>query len=353
MYNLSDYDYFLPRSLIAQHPVAGRRDRSRLMRLDKSAGAITHHRFDKIAALLSPTDLLVVNDTAVVPARLIGKKPTGGRVEVFVLDYPGLVNSACRGEAVSECLIKAAKAPGTGTRFVFEGGLSGEVLDRAGATFRVRFSGSDDIDRTLHEIGRIPLPPYIRRTDADSPAEDRSAYQTVYARKKGAVAAPTAGLHFTRSLLDRIRQRGIPVLEITLHVGYGTFVPVKAADIRAHRMHAESYRISAAVADRITRHKRAGGRIVAVGTTCVRSLEHAAGENGTLQAGAGSCDLFIYPGYRFKMVDALITNFHLPRSTLLMLVSALAGRERILAAYKEAVREKYRFYSYGDAMLIE
>ncbi len=352
MFDLSDYEYDLPEELIAQHPVRGR-DRSRLLCLDRRSGKTAHRRFEEIPKLLGPRDLLVVNNTAVVPARLIGKKSTGGRVEVLILDYPGLMKSAAAGAAQSECLIRASKAPKPGARIVFDGGVCARVLERTGATFLVGFDGAADFDRMLEEIGRMPLPPYIRRSSDDPSIEDKTAYQTVYAREKGAVAAPTAGLHFTRRLLDQIRARGVPIVEITLHVGYGTFFPVKVADIRKHRIHPEFYRIAPDAADRINRHRNEGGRVVAVGTTCVRTLEHATAAGGALQHGAGICDLFIYPGYRFKTVAAMVTNFHLPRSTLIMLISAFAGRERVLAAYREAVKERYRFYSYGDAMFIE
>ncbi|MCF8053549.1 MAG: S-adenosylmethionine:tRNA ribosyltransferase-isomerase, partial [Desulfobacterales bacterium] len=254
MYNIEDYNYSLPNELIAQHPVS-ERDRSRLLRLDRKTGIVSHHRFEDILSLLAPSDLLVVNNTRVVPARLIGKKPTGGRVEMLILDYPGLVN----GSAESDCLLKASKAVAPGTRITFDGGLEAEVKKRDNGTFRVRFFGTDDIEQTIEAIGRVPLPPYIKRNDADAASGDRATYQTVYAREKGAVAAPTAGLHFTPRLLEKIRGRGIRVEEITLHVGYGTFFPVKVTDIREHRMHPEFYRISEAAARRITRHRKAGG----------------------------------------------------------------------------------------------
>ncbi len=348
MYNTEDYNYFLPNELIAQHPCL-ERDRSRLLRLDRKTGVVAHHRFEDILSLLAPSDLLVVNNTRVVPARLIGRKPTGGRVEMLILDYPGLVNGA----AESDCLLNASKAVTPGTRITFDCGLEAEVKKRDHGTFRVRFFGTDDIEQTIEAVGRVPLPPYIKRNHADPVSGDRKTYQTVYAREKGAVAAPTAGLHFTPRLLENIRSRGILVEEITLHVGYGTFFPVKVADIREHRMHPEFYRISEAVARRITRHRKAGGRVVAVGTTCVRTLEYATDSSGAVRAGGGSCDLFIRPGYRFQTVGAMITNFHLPKSTLIMLVSAFAGREKVLAAYREAIAQKYRFYSYGDAMFLE
>lgn len=348
MYHIEDYNYSLPKELIAQHPVL-KRDRSRLLRLDRETRGVSHHRFDEIVSLLKPSDLLVVNNTKVVPARLIGKKSTGGRVELLILDYPGLVDGA--GE--SDCLLKASKTVKIGTRIVFDGGLEAEVKERDSGTFRVHFSGTDDIEQTIEAVGRVPLPPYIQRNGADPYAGDRKTYQTVYATEKGAVAAPTAGLHFTPELLEEIRGRGISVEQITLHVGYGTFVPVKVADIREHRMHPESYRLSEDSANRINRHRKSGGRVVAVGTTCVRTLEFAADAGGILHPGAGSCNLFIRPGFRFKAVGAMVTNFHLPKSTLLMLVSAFAGREQVLAAYQEAIAQRYRFYSYGDAMLIE
>ncbi len=348
MYHIEDYNYSLPNELIAQHPLSTR-DSSRLLRLDRETGQVAHHRFDEIISLLKPSDLLVVNNTQVVPARLIGKKCTGGRVELLILDYPGLVS----GRSESDCLLKASKAVKIGTRIVFDAGLEAKVTDRTDGRFRVRFSCAAEIEQAIEAVGRVPLPPYIKRNEADPFSGDRKTYQTVYARKKGAVAAPTAGLHFTPRLLERIRDRGIPIEEITLHVGYGTFFPVKSADIREHRMHAESYRISEAAARRINRHRKTGGRVVAVGTTCVRTLEYAADSAGVIQAGDGSCDLFIRPGYRFRAVGAMITNFHLPKSTLLVLVSAFAGREAVLAAYREAIAEKYRFYSYGDAMLLE
>lgn len=255
MYNIEDYNYSLPKGLIAQHPVL-ERDRSRLLRLDRETGCVTHHRFEDILSLLHPSDLLVVNNTRVVPARLIGKKTTGGRVELLILDYPGLVNGAKE----SDCLVKASKTVKPGTRFIFDGGLEAEVKERSNGTFRVRFFGTADIEQTIEAVGRVPLPPYIKRNDADPASRDRTTYQTVYAREKGAVAAPTAGLHFTPGLLEKIRHRGILVEEITLHVGYGTFFPVKTADIRQHRMHSEFYRISEATAQRITAHKKTGGQ---------------------------------------------------------------------------------------------
>ncbi len=350
MHSLSDYRYELPPDRIAQTP-APDRDASRLMALDRTTGAMEHHRFRDLPNLLRPADLLVINNTQVVPARLSGRKETGGRVEVLILDYHGAAGDG--GPPVHRCLIKAAKRPKPETRLRFDEGLSGEVIDFKDGIHTVRFACDADFEAILYRIGRMPLPPYIRRHEtADPPCDDGTAYQTVYAARKGAVAAPTAGLHFTPALLDRLKTAGIDVAQITLHVGYGTFLPVRVADIRGHRMHAETYAIPAAAADAVNRARSENRRVVAVGTTCVRTLEWAADEAGWIKAGSGDCDLFIYPGYRFKAVDAMITNFHLPESTLLMLVSAFAGRERILAAYQEAIDRGYRFYSYGDAMLV-
>ena len=297
----------------------------------------------------------MLNNTRVVPARLWGRKETGGRIEVLVLDYAGgLATQTAQGQFVSDCLVRASKRPQPGSRVFFNGHLQAEVLSSRAEIHSLRFFYSgDDFGALLDEAGEMPLPPYIKRSGTGaSAAVDRKRYQTVYAKKAGAVAAPTAGLHFSRDLLDRLADRGVPTVEITLHVGYGTFLPVRVDDIRQHRMHAERFVIAPQAAQRINRHRRRGGRIIAVGTTCVRSLEYATGEDGWLKSGSGRNDLFIYPGYRFRMVDGMITNFHLPKSTLMMLVAAFAGRDHILAAYRKAVEEKYRFFSYGDAMLI-
>jgi S-adenosylmethionine:tRNA ribosyltransferase-isomerase len=349
MYSLADYDYDLPSELIAQEPSA-RRDRSRLLRLERSTGRVSHHRFDEIARSFSAGDVLVVNDTAVVKARLLGRKETGGRVEVFLLDYAGGSRSSDSRRFACECLVKSSKPARPGTRFIFPGGLGATVVAAGDGACRVEFSGDEEFDALLDRVGRVPLPPYIRRADAP---EDQTAYQTVYAAVRGAVAAPTAGLHFTPEFLHGLRARGVVIAPITLHVGYGTFAPVRAADIREHRMHAERFSIPAETAAAIYAARNNGKRVVAVGTTAVRTLEFAADPQGRLAAGSGTCDLFIYPGFRFRAIDAMITNFHLPKSTLLMLVCAFAGRENILNAYREAVCERYRFYSYGDAMLIE
>ncbi len=349
MHSIDHYDYELPEDLIAQTP-AEKRDQSRLLHLNRKTGAVSHHRFDEIAALLSPSDLLVVNDTKVIPARLYGQKATGGKVEILIVNYPEAAARAEEGRFACECLIRASKAPRPGTRLEFGPELSAVVKDFKNSKFLVEFTAATAFEDILERQGEVPLPPYIRRPGTDA---DRQTYQTIYAERKGAVAAPTAGFHFTGALLDTLRQNGIQIMPITLHVSYGTFMPVRAQDIRNHQMHSETYHIPEDTAASVNRAKAEGRRIVAVGTTSVRTLEYGADDDGRIQPHTGNCDLFIYPGYRFKTVDAMITNFHLPRSTLLMLVSAFAGRQNILAAYQAAVRHGYRFYSYGDAMLID
>lgn len=353
MYRLEDYSYELPDERIAQQPIQDR-DRSRLMMLPRSGGGPVDAVFHHIDTYLRAGDVLVVNDTAVVPARLIGRKATGGRVEVLLLNYAQtMARPLVDGTREFDCLVSASRWVKTGTQLHFDDGLEGEVTRAADGIATIRFSAARDFESLLAAIGRVPLPPYIRRDrDAATVPADREAYQTVYARHKGAVAAPTAGLHFTEPLLARIRAGGVDVVPVTLHVGYGTFRPVGVDDIRNHRMHAEDFTIGPETAAAVNAARQAGRRVIAVGTTCVRTLEYAANGDGRLQAGSGRCDLFIYPGYRFRAVDGMVTNFHLPRSTLLMLVSAFAGRQRILAAYRHAVDQGYRFYSYGDAMLI-
>lgn len=353
MYRLSDYNYTLPESLIAHYP-AERRDTSRLLVLNRKNGDVLHRRFSDLPDFLMSSDLLLVNDTRVIPARLFGRKSSGGRVEVLVLNYgEGRHSVDTGGAVVCECLIRASKRPRPGTRLFFDGGTEAEVVKTAEMVQTVRFICPKDFGHWLLENGRMPLPPYIDRDVNDATIEaDREAYQTVYAARSGAIAAPTAGLHFTDSLMARIRAAGVTVVTITLHVGYGTFLPVRSEDIRAHQMHSEWYSISSEAAAEINKAKAEGRRVVAVGTTSVRTVEYVGRRDGRLRAGRGECDLFIYPGFRFKIVDALITNFHLPESTLLMLVSAFAGREAILDAYHEAIEQEYRFFSYGDAMLI-
>jgi len=352
MYSLDDYDYVLPEERIAQTP-APERDQARLMVMNRRAGAVRHHQFQDLPDLLTPRDLLVVNNTRVVPARLLGHKSTGGKVEVLILDYAGgLQRLSAEGAFTSACLIKASQKPKPGTRLYFGDDLSAEIMATRDDIHTLQFCSPHSFEAALERTGIVPLPPYIKRAAPAENPHDRHDYQTVYATEKGAVAAPTAGLHFTPQLMQALEARGIPVVALTLHVGHGTFLPVRVTDIRDHAMHAERFTVTPTVAATINRHKDRGGRIVAVGTTSVRTLEYAAGPDGRLQAMDGQNDLYIYPGYRFRVVDAMITNFHLPQSTLLMLVSAFAGREAILDAYQEAIHQHYRFFSYGDGMLI-
>ncbi len=353
MYSLSDYYYELPPDLIAQKP-AKQRDGSNLLQLNRRTGALSHHRFKDIGDFLKPGDVLVVNDTAVIPGRLEGKKATGGRVEVLLTDYAESVKSRDRfGNFICECVVKASRRPAPGTWLYFAKGLKAKVMDASNGIHHLKFYVNGDIETLLDKIGQIPLPPYIRRDRRGKPpCDDSVSYQTVYAGPRGAIAAPTAGLHFTNDLLDKLKTNGVNIVPLTLHVGYGTFLPVRVADIRKHHMHAEHFSICTKSAETINKAKQCGNRVVAVGTTCVRTLEYSGRTSGYVAAGNGKCDLFIIPGHAFKVVDAMITNFHLPQSTLLMLVSAFAGRNNVLNAYREAIRSEYRFYSYGDAMLI-
>ncbi len=349
MYSLNDYDYDLPEERIAQTPVAGR-DQSKLLFMERTTGKIAHHKFSDIYDLLSPSDVLVINNTEVIPARLLGQKETGGKAEVFILDYPGdKKNRIDNGEYVCRCLIKSSKRPKDGTTLIFDQQLKANVVNFKAGVYVVKFSYKGNFEQIIDRIGHVPLPPYIKRNDDKN---DRTFYQTVYASQKGAVAAPTAGLHFSLRLMKKLKEKGVKIVALTLHVGYGTFLPVRVSDIRDHRIHSEWYSISKETADRINESKKKGHRIVAVGTTAVRTLEYAGKENGIVAQGEGSCDLFIYPGYKFKTVDAMLTNFHLPKSTLLMLVSAFSTRDNVLNAYKAAIEKQYRFFSYGDAMLI-
>ncbi|MGM0656440.1 MAG: tRNA preQ1(34) S-adenosylmethionine ribosyltransferase-isomerase QueA [Thermodesulfobacteriota bacterium] len=363
MYNLSDYRYHLPESLIAQTPCE-HRSLSRLMHLDRRSHGISHRRFLDIAELLRPGDLLVVNDTRVVPARLLGHKPTGGRVEVLIIDYAaGMKHLADTGRFQCDCLIRASRRPAPGTVLDLGQGIKATVIEHRDRISVVCFDGGTDFLSRLKKAGKMPLPPYIKRDQNPGPGKgapaqmaeqkDRHDYQTVYATAEGAVAAPTAGLHFTEELLATLSEKGVDVAHITLHVGYGTFVPVRVKDIRDHQIHSECFIVDEQTAETINQARGAGRRVVAVGTTAVRTLEFCTDPGGRISAGRGRCDLFIYPGYRFKCVDAMLTNFHLPESTLLMLISAFYDRERILDAYKVAVAETYRFFSYGDAMFIE
>jgi S-adenosylmethionine:tRNA ribosyltransferase-isomerase len=349
-FELRDYSYDLPEGLIAQSP-AERREASRLLIMDRRGGHLEHGRFTDLARYLRPGDVLVMNDTRVVPARLFGVKESGGRAEILVLNPykdPELGN----GEGY-ECLIKTAKPSRPESRIMLEGGIEAQVMTRPShGKARVRFLSSEPLLEILDRIGKVPLPPYIQRQGNGRHQEDAAAYQTVYARKPGAVAAPTAGLHFTRPLLDRFEENGIETVTVTLHVGFGTFAPIRTDDIREHSMHAEYAEVGDETARAIDKAAREGRRVVAVGTTVVRTLEWVALTHGCVTPFRGFCTHYIYPGYRFRVVDALVTNFHLPGSTLILLVSAFAGRELVLDAYREAVANRYRFYSYGDAMLI-
>ena len=353
MFSLNDYSYHLPTDLIAQHPV-DQRDRSNLLYLNRQTGELSHHCFNEIGDFLQPGDVLVINNTAVIPARLEGRKETGGKVEVLIADYNGGLKSIKEsGHFVCRCLVKASKRPAPGMRLYFGEDLTAEVLGSGNGAHTLRFSTGDDFEKVLGRIGKVPLPPYIKRNSENAASvDDRYAYQTVYASHKGAIAAPTAGLHFTEKLIDKLAANGVKIAPLTLHVGFGTFLPVRSDDIRQHSMHSEPFAISDESAEIINAARAGGKKVIAVGTTCVRTLEYASNGRGGVAAGSGSCDLFIYPGYGFKTIDAMITNFHLPQSTLLMLVAAFAGRQKVLKAYQEAINRKYRFYSYGDAMLI-
>ncbi len=339
-WRVSDFDYELPESAIAQRP--GSRGRSRLLVTGAEGDAERHRTVGELPEILRSGDLLVVNDTRVLPVRVFAtRQPSGGRVELL------LVEKLC--PRTWEALARPARRLKPGTALELEGGLGAEV-EAAGERGLRRLRFAAEVEPHLERFGHVPLPPYIRRGDE---AADRESYQTVYARHPGAVAAPTAGLHFTPELLADLEARGVHRAAVTLHVGYGTFKPITAERVEDHRMDAERYSVPEAAAAAIRRARRSGGRVVAVGTTVVRTLESAASGDGTVRSGAGSTELFITPGFRFRAVDALLTNFHLPRSTLLMLVCAFAGRDRVLAAYREAVARGYRFYSYGDAMFLE
>lgn len=336
---LSDFDYFLPEELIAQHPIEPR-DSSRLLVLDKNTGARAHQHFYDLPTYLRAGDTLVFNDTRVIPARLIGAKAeTGGKVEVFLLTR----KSGDQWEA----LVKPGKKARAGTIIKFSEELSCEIMETTDFGGRiVRFIFDGIFEEILDRLGQTPLPPYIKEELAD-----KERYQTVYARERGSAAAPTAGLHFTKELMEKVKAKGVNLAFVTLHVGLGTFRPVNTDDITNHVMHREYYSVSPETAQLINNTKTAGGRVIAVGTTAIRTLETATSD-GVLEAKSGWTEIFIYPGYEFKMIDAAVTNFHLPKSTLLMLISALASKESVLTTYEEAVQEKYRFFSFGDAMLI-
>jgi len=358
-FQLSAYNYDLPQENIAQHP-AVRRDQSRLLVLDCRTGTTTHKRFSDITDYLRPDDLLVINNTRVFPARLTGHKKTGGKVELLLLHYPETqqLNQDAEGWQSVDVLslVKSSKRPRPGSCLFFGNDFQATVLElldngKVRVALRFRLSTGTTPDDLITRYGRMPLPPYIKRPQG-STDEDIRRYQTRYALHTGSVAAPTAGLHFSALLLDNIRRQGIKIAPITLHVGYGTFAPVRSEDIRNHRIHEEYITIPEKTARMVNQTQQSGGRIWAVGTTTVRALESAADQTGKVQARQGLCGLYIYPGFQFRVIDNMITNFHLPRSSLLFLVSALVGRKRIMRCYKEAVALGYRFYSYGDAMTI-
>lgn len=339
--NKSDFYFDLPKELIAQDPLEDRAS-SRLLVLDRDSGRVEHHVFREIVDYFRPGDCLVLNDTKVIPARLLGEREdTGASVEVLLLKR--------REDDIWETLVRPGKKCRPGTRLSFGGGLlKADVLEIVEEGNRlVKFEYEGIFEEVLDRLGEMPLPPYITHK-----LQDKNRYQTVYAKHEGSAAAPTAGLHFTEELLAEIRSMGVKTVYVTLHVGLGTFRPVKEDDILQHHMHSEFYTVSQEAADMVNETKRNGGRVICIGTTSCRTVESASDDAGILQAGSGNTEIFIYPGYRFKILDALITNFHLPESTLLMLVSALAGREHVLAAYEEAVKERYRFFSFGDAMFI-
>jgi len=336
----SSYFYELPKELIAQFPLENRTE-SRFLFLDKKSGKIEHHKFFEIIDFLKPSDVLVLNKTRVIPARLLGRKTTGAKVEIFLLNQVS--------DNIWECLVKPGKRLPKDSIVVFNENLKGKILEISeGGNRIIEFAFQGNFQNILERIGKMPLPPYIKREAFE---KDKQTYQTVYARENGSVAAPTAGLHFTEKLLQSIGEKGIEIVEVILHIGLGTFRPVKTENIAEHKMHSEYCQITKKTANKINAAKKGNRRIIAVGTTTTRTLESFA-ENGKLNSGSHWTDIFIYPGKKFRIIDGLITNFHLPESSLLMLVAAFAGYENMMNAYKIAVREKYRFYSYGDAMLI-
>ncbi|HIF55593.1 MAG TPA: tRNA preQ1(34) S-adenosylmethionine ribosyltransferase-isomerase QueA [Methylococcaceae bacterium] len=335
----SDFNYLLPEHLIAQKPLADR-VASRLLCMSKSTGVITDQNFVDFVDLLNENDLLILNDTKVIPARLFGKKQTGGKVEL-------LIERVIDAEyAVAH--IRASKSPKANSLIMLDNGFVCEVIGRDYDLFKLRFKGPQSVLEILEQVGHIPLPPYITRADD---ADDFTRYQTVFAKQPGAVAAPTAGLHFDQATINKIAQKGVSKAFVTLHVGSGTFQPVRVDDLSEHIMHKEFYAVTQSTVDAIQRAKAKGGRVIAIGTTAVRALESAS-RSGQLEAGLGDTDLFITPGYRFKTVDAMLTNFHLPESTLLMLISAFSKYEHVMQAYQHAIKQQYRFFSYGDAMFL-
>lgn len=338
---LQDFQYSLPDELIARYPTE-QRSASRLLHLSRVDGTVEHRKFTDILEFLQPNDLLVFNNTRVIPARLYGEKESGGKVEILV----ERITSGSRGIVQ----IRASKPPKPDSRILLEKDLSLRIVDRVDDMYLVESNDDVSLAMILQAVGHMPLPPYIDRSDE---ALDRERYQTVYSEREGAVAAPTAGLHFDQAILNKIRSKDVRFAFVTLHVGAGTFQPVREEQIEDHKMHSEYVEVSAEVCNQIREAKAAGGRIIAVGTTSVRCLETASGSQGWIEPYYGDTEIFIYPGYEYKTVDAMLTNFHLPESSLIMLVSAFAGRENTLAAYQQAIDEKYRFFSYGDAMFID
>lgn len=339
---VKDFDFYLPEELIAQHPME-KRDEARLLVLNKETGEIEHKIFKNILDYLNPNDCLVLNDTRVLPARLIGaKEETGGKMEFLLLKR--------KQKDVWETLVKPGKRAQIGTKFIFGNGeLKAEVIEIGEEGSRIaKFYYEGIFEEILDQLGQMPLPPYIKEK-----LDDKEMYQTVYSKEQGSAAAPTAGLHFTEELLEKIKEKGVKLAFLTLHVGLGTFRPVKVEEIQDHVMHSEYYKMDLKTAEIINNTKENGGRVIAVGTTSCRTLETIGDEEGKVREQSGWTDIFVYPGYKYKVVDALITNFHLPQSTLLMLVSALAGRDKIMNAYNTAVKKEYRFFSFGDAMFIK
>jgi len=345
---LSEFDYDVPKELIAQQPLA-RRDQSRLMVLNRRDRTVEHRRFSDLPGSLRPGDVLVANDTRVIPARLYGRKETGGWVEMFLLKA---LPAQTPGEHLWECLLKSKRKIEPGTGIIVEGSLRARVIERADEAWLVSLICDGELHEILDRCGITPLPPYIRRLRGMESSGDRQNYQTVFASRDGAVAAPTAGFHFTPELIDQLKSTGIETAFVTLHVGYGTFQPIREEIVECHRMHTEKFAVSPETAEAVNHARAEKRRIIAVGTTSTRVLESMTDERGLLASGEGETGIFIYPGYRFKALDGLITNFHVPRSSLLLLVSAFADREFILRAYGEAVAQRYRFFSFGDAMLI-
>lgn len=346
--DIREFQYDLPTHLIAQRP-SEKRDHSRLMVLDRRSGRIAHRVFFEIVSEMRPGDALLVNNTRVIKAKLLGRKESGGRVEVLLTKR---VDSVSPEEEIWNCLVRSSKRLRPGTILHFHHDLFGEALAGPQGVSAIRFSSRGDFRHVLERIGRTPLPPYIKRGNRPDLEEDKERYQTIFAEEDGAIAAPTAGLHFTPSLISEIQSGGVSIVSLTLHIGAGTFLPVRAARIEEHPMHEETFSIPAETAETINRVKREGGRVIAVGTTATRAVESSVDTHGQIISRHGETNLFIYPPFRFRVVDVLVTNFHLPGSTLVMLASAFAGRDLIFRAYEEAIDQGYRFYSYGDAMMI-